>query len=157
MSTRSSGSSSEFSWPLRVYYEDTDVSGVVYHANYLKFFERARTEWLRALGYSQESLRHEVQVAFTVSRLEVAFRSPARLDDELVATVAITELKRASLVMRQQLRLGDAFGKLLAEAEVKVVSVDAISFKPCALPDGFRDHVQGSENAAPRNPQRSHA
>lgn len=144
--------SSGFSWPLRVYYEDTDVSGVVYHANYLRFFERARTEWLRTLGYSQESLRHAAQVAFTVSRVNIAFRSPARLDDELVATVAITELKRASLLMAQQLWLGDVGGRLLAEAEVTVVSVDAVSFKPCALPDGFRNRVQGMENAAPRNP-----
>ncbi len=140
-----------FSWPLRVYYEDTDVSGVVYHANYLKFFERARSEWLRALGYSQESLRHDIQVAFTVSRVEVAFRSPARLDDELVATVTITELKRASLVMAQQLRLGDSAGRLLAEAAVTVVSVHATSFKPCALPNRFRDRIQAIENAALRN------
>ncbi len=151
-SGHSSSRASEFSWPLRVYYEDTDVSGVVYHANYLKFFERARTEWLRTIGYSQESLRHELRVAFTVSHVAVAFRSPARLDDELIATVAITELKRASLVMTQQLRLGEAGGRLLAEAEVKVVSVDAVSFKPCALPDGFRNRVQRIENAAPRNP-----
>ncbi|WP_295687255.1 tol-pal system-associated acyl-CoA thioesterase [uncultured Nevskia sp.] len=157
MSTHSSNGASGFSWPLRVYYEDTDVSGVVYHANYLKFFERARTEWLRSLGYSQESLRHEVQVAFTVSRVEVAFWSPARLDDALIATVAVTELKRASLVMTQQLRLGDVDGKLLAEAEVKVVSVDATNFKPCALPDGFRNRVQTVENAAPRNPSSSAA
>ena len=139
-----------FSWPLRVYYEDTDVSGVVYHANYLKFFERARSEWLRALGYSQESLRHEARMAFTVSHVDVAFRAPARLDDELVATVAVTELKRASLVMVQQLRVGNAEGRLLAEAEVKVVSVDAASFKPCALPDDFRNRVEGTENAARR-------
>lgn len=143
-----STSQSVFSWPVRVYYEDTDVSGVVYHANYLKFFERARSEWLRALGYSQESLRHDVQVAFTVSRVEVAFRSPARLDDELLATVVVTELKRASLVMAQQLRRGGMASVVLAEAVVKVVSVDAASFKPCALPDGFRERLQRLENAA---------
>lgn len=137
-----------FVWPIRVYYEDTDVSGVVYHANYLKFFERARTEWLRALGYSQESLRHDVQVAFTVSRVEIAFRSPARLDDELLATVVVSELKRASLVMRQQLRRVAADGAVLSEATVQVVSVDAASFKPRALPDGFRERLQRFENAA---------
>jgi len=127
-----------FSWPLRVYYEDTDLSGVVYHANYLKFFERARTEWLRALGCSQEQLRQEVQVVFTVSRIEVTFRSPARLDDELVATVAVTELKRASLVLTQELRLRHDATRLLASAEVRVASVDAASFKPTALPPLFR-------------------
>lgn len=137
-----------FSWPLRVYYEDTDLSGVVYHANYLKFFERARTEWLRSLGCSQERLREEIQVVFTVSRIDVAFRSPARLDDELEATVVVTELKRASLVLTQTLhRRGDA-GRVLATAEVRVASVDAARFKPTALPPVFRDHaaVIGNDN-----------
>lgn len=131
-----------FSWPLRVYYEDTDLSGVVYHANYLKFFERARTEWLRALGCSQERLRGEVQVVFTVSQINVAFRSPARLDDELEATVAVTELKRASLVLSQTLRLREQPDRLLASAEVRVVSVDAASFRPTALPPLFRDRAR---------------
>lgn len=131
-----------FSWPLRVYYEDTDLSGVVYHANYLKFFERARTEWLRALGCSQERLRGEVQVVFTVSQINVAFRSPARLDDELEATVAVTELKRASLVLSQTLRLREQPDRLLASAEVRVASVDAASFRPTALPPLFRDRAR---------------
>ncbi len=137
-----------FSWPLRVYYEDTDLSGVVYHANYLKFFERARTEWLRALGCSQESLRHEVQVVFTVSKIEVSFRAPARLDDELDATVVVTELKRASLVLSQELRIRGDAGRLLATAEVRVASVDAATFRPTALPPLFRDRasVVGSAN-----------
>jgi len=127
-----------FSWPLRVYYEDTDLSGVVYHANYLKFFERARTEWLRALGCSQERLRHEVQVVFTVSHVEVAFLAPARLDDELDATVVVTELKRASLMLSQELRIRGDAGRLLATAEVRVASVDAATFRPTALPPLFR-------------------
>lgn len=131
-----------FSWPLRVYYEDTDLSGVVYHANYLKFFERARTEWLRALGCSQERLRGEIQVVFTVSQINVAFRSPARLDDELEATVAVTELKRASLVLSQTLRLREQPDRLLASAEVRVASVDAASFRPTALPPLFRDRAR---------------
>ncbi|WP_439640473.1 tol-pal system-associated acyl-CoA thioesterase [Nevskia sp.] len=131
-----------FSWPLRVYYEDTDLSGVVYHANYLKFFERARTEWLRALGCSQERLRGEVQVVFTVSQINVAFRSPARLDDELEATVAVTELKRASLVLSQTLRLREQPDRLLASAEVRVASVDAASFRPTVLPPLFRDRAR---------------
>lgn len=131
-----------FSWPLRVYFEDTDLSGVVYHANYLKFFERARTEWLRALGCSQERLRGEVQVVFTVSQINVAFRSPARLDDELEATVAVTELKRASLVLSQMLRLREQPDRLLASAEVRVASVDAASFRPTALPPLFRDRAR---------------
>lgn len=130
-----------FSWPLRVYYEDTDLSGVVYHANYLKFFERARTEWLRGMGCSQERLRDEIQVVFTVSRIDVAFRTPARLDDELEATVAVAELKRASLVLTQTLHRRHVPAQVLATAEVRVASVDAASFKPTALPPVLRDRA----------------
>ncbi len=126
-----------FVWPLRIYYEDTDVSGVVYHANYLRFFERARTEWLRALGYSQESLRVEDNAAFTVSHIEVAFKQPARLDDELEATVAVSELRRASLRFSQALRDKSRPERLLATAEVRVACVDAGSFRPRVLPSGF--------------------
>ena len=137
-----------FSWPLRVYYEDTDLSGVVYHANYLRFFERARTEWLRALGCSQELLRHESAIVFTVSHMDVSFRSPARLDDELDATVVVTELRRASLVLSQELRLRTAPQRLLATARVRIASVDAATFRPTALPAAIGARV-GIETAAP--------
>lgn len=127
-----------FVWPLRIYYEDTDVSGVVYHANYLRYFERARTEWLRALGCSQESLRVEDGVAFTVSELQIAFRQPARLDDALEATVEVSELRRASLRFTQRLRDAARPDRLLATADVRVACVDATSFKPRALPALFK-------------------
>jgi len=130
-----------FSWPVRVYYEDTDLSGVVYHANYLKFFERARTEWLRALGCSQEHLRADAGVVFTVSQIAVAFRAPARLDDELDVTVTVTELKRASLMLAQTLQRRGKAAAVLATAEVRVASVDAESFKPTALPPVIRDRA----------------
>ena len=126
-----------FVWPLRIYYEDTDVSGVVYHANYLRFFERARTEWLRALGCSQEILRHDANAVFTVSSLEIAFRHPARLDDELEATVEIGERRRASLRFRQTLRERMRPERVLSTADVRVACVDAITFKPRALPEVF--------------------
>ena len=129
--------SGPFVWPLRIYYEDTDVSGVVYHANYLRFFERARTEWLRTLGCSQEQLRNEMGVAFTVTSIDIAFRYPARLDDELEATVAITELRRASLRFSQTLRLQAEPGRVLATALVRVACVDMQGFKPKPLPSGF--------------------
>ena len=96
-----------FIWRSRVYWEDTDAGGVVYYANYLKFLERARTEWLRALGFSQERLKDEMGVVFTVAGLEIDFRKPARLDDELEATVALEGRKRASLNFVQTLRRAD--------------------------------------------------
>lgn len=123
----------EFSWPVRVYYEDTDVSGVVYHANYLRWFERARTEWLRARGLGQEALRVEHGIAFTVAGLEIAYLRPARLDDELEVVTVIEQAKRASLVFAQTLRAPD--GAPLAQARVRVGCVDAANFRPCALPD----------------------
>ncbi len=129
--------SAPFAWPLRVYYEDTDVGGVVYHANYLRFFERARTEWLRALGYSQERLRHDMNALFAVSGMEISFRQPARLDDELEATVAVSELRRVSLRFEQTLRELGRPERVLSTAQVRVACIDALTFKPRALPESF--------------------
>lgn len=117
--------------PIRVYYEDTDASGVVYHASYLRYFERARTEWLRALGFSQQSLAGTSAVAFTVSRLNIEYRRPARLDDALTVTSSLAELRRASLVFEQHLLRGDVE---LARAQVRAACVDAQSFRPRGLP-----------------------
>jgi acyl-CoA thioester hydrolase len=127
-------SAPDFIWPIRVYYEDTDVSGVVYHAAYLCYLERARTEWLRAQGFSQEQLRTELGVAFTVSELEIRFRKPARLDDALEATVTLAARGRASLEFEQTLRMAAAPERVLTTAHVRVACVDARRFKPCALP-----------------------
>lgn len=124
---------STFSWPVRVYWEDTDASGVVYHANYLRWFERARTEWLRARGFDQERLRVEQGVAFTVASLEIRYLRPAHLDDALSVEVAVAEARRASLSFRQALRRA-ADGELLSEASVRVGCVDAASFRPRAIP-----------------------
>ena len=124
----------EFIWPVRVYYEDTDVSGVVYHANYLRWFERARTEWLRARGLGQEALRVQHGIAFTVAGLHIDYLRPARLDDELTVTTLIGEAGRASLVFEQQLhRLVD--GVKLAQVRARVGCVDAANFRPRRLPD----------------------
>jgi acyl-CoA thioester hydrolase len=124
---------STFSWPVRVYWEDTDASGVVYHANYLRWFERARTEWLRARGFDQERLRVELGAAFTVASLEIRYLRPARLDDALSVEVIVAELRRASLSFRQVLRRA-ADGERLSEATVRVGCVDAASFRPRAIP-----------------------
>jgi len=122
-------------FPIRVYYEDTDASGVAYHANYLRWFERARTEWLRARGYGQERLRVEEGVAFTVSTIEVEYRKPARLDDELQVQTRVAELRRASLIFEQSLLRAD--GQLLSTARVRIACVDAATFRPKALPPGI--------------------
>lgn len=130
-----------FSWPARVYYEDTDATGVVYHANYLRYFERARTEWLRALGVSQQELRGQSGVVFTLANLEVDYLRPARLDDELVVTVAIEHLRRASLSFSQTVELKNVPDGVLARARARVGCVDERSFRPCPLPDDFVQKV----------------
>lgn len=126
-----------FNWPVRIYYEDTDVSGVVYHANYLRYFERARTEWLRAKGLSQEILRVDHGIAFTVANMEIDFLAPARLDDQLNVTVEQTSRKRASLIFSQTLRRADVPEKVLARATARVGCVDVLNFRPRALPEGL--------------------
>ncbi|HSW12699.1 MAG TPA: tol-pal system-associated acyl-CoA thioesterase [Solimonas sp.] len=123
-------------WPIRVYYEDTDASAVAYHANYLRWFERARTEWLRGRGYSQETLRVDAGVAFTVSTVEIEYRKPARLDDELEVRTQVVELRRASLIFEQQLRRRGS-DELLTTARVRVACVDAATFRPKGMPDGL--------------------
>lgn len=134
---------SEFAWPIRVYYEDTDSSGVVYHANYLRFLERARTEWLRALGFSQEALRHVYGIAFTVADLNVVFRRPARLDDLLHIRVRAADVRRASFGLVQRIDLVDAAAGTapMTIAQVTVACVNAASFKPRAVPRPVLDRI----------------
>jgi acyl-CoA thioester hydrolase len=130
---------SAFRWPARVYWEDTDGGGIVYYANYLRFLERARTEWLRARGYSQSELVHSSGIVFAVVSLAVEYRSPARLDDELEVTCEPHTANRASLRFRQQIyRRAGAPGappELLLEATVRVACVDARTLRPQRLPD----------------------
>ncbi|HVI59314.1 MAG TPA: tol-pal system-associated acyl-CoA thioesterase [Luteimonas sp.] len=121
-----------FSHPVRVYWEDTDAGGVVYHAQYLAFFERARTEWLRARGYGQALLRDDHGLVFAVRAMRIDFRAPARLDDALEVTVALRQRRRASLVVAQELRRG---GQLLVDAEVRLAALDAATFRPRGIPD----------------------
>ncbi len=126
-----------FIWPTRVYYEDTDATGVVYHARYLHYFERARTEWLRAMGISQQDLRAQHRVVFTLSNLEVDYLLPARLDDELLTTVVMAKMGRASFSFSQVLHYKSRPEVELARARVRVGCVDEATFRPCALPDEF--------------------
>jgi acyl-CoA thioester hydrolase len=125
-----------FSWPTRVYWEDTDAGGVVYHAQYLAFMERARTEWMRAQGHGQERLREEHDLVFAVRAMRIDFRLPARLDDTLQVTVALRECRRASLVLVQSIRRGDT---LLLDAEVRVAALSAAGFKPRPIPQPLYD------------------
>lgn len=129
--------SEAFSWPTRVYYEDTDASGVVYHARYLHWFERARSEWLRARGLSHRQLLEKFSAAFTVASIEVQYRRPARLDDFLEATCSIAQYGRASLVFEQSLRKPGETQGLLAVARVRVACVDSNTFKPRPWPKGW--------------------
>ena len=122
-----------FEWPIRVYYEDTDAGGVVYHARYLHFLERARTEWLRKHGVDQSRLKADHGLVFVVSTLSLSFRRPAKLDDELLASCTLSARRGASLRFEQELRKVGS-GELLLEAEVLAACVNAESFRPTALP-----------------------
>ena len=126
-----------FVWPIRVYYEDTDASGVVYHARYLHWFERARSEWLRARGSNHQHLASVFGAAFTVASIEVRYRQPARLDDALEATVTVAEYGRASLMFSQQIQRPGEPQQPLATALVRVACVDTRTFKPRAWPPGW--------------------
>ncbi len=123
-----------FVFPARVYWEDTDAGGVVYHAQYLAFMERARTEWLRARGYGQELLRSEYDLVFVVRAMSIDFRKPARLDDALAVSVAVSECRRASVVLRQTI---ECDGQRLIDAEVRIAALGASDFKPKAIPDAL--------------------
>ena len=117
---------------MRVYFQDTDAGGVVYHASYVNFFERARTEWLRTFGYSNAGLMNELGVMFVVRRLELNYLKPALLDDMLDVTAQIKEVGRSRLTLLQSVIRG---GELLTEGEVHLVGVAADTFKPVSVPD----------------------
>ncbi len=124
-----------FSWPVRVYWEDTDAGGIVFYANYLKFFERARTEWLRYLGLEQRQLKDTTGGMFVVSDIQVRYHRPARLDDELIVTATPTEVGRASLTIHQQAWLKTDTGPvLLCEGSVRAGWINALSYKPTRIP-----------------------
>jgi len=130
-----------FSWPARIYYEDTDASGVVYHANYLRYFERCRTEWLRAVGFSQQRLKNELFIAFTIADLSVKYLVPARLDDEIEIGLSVAHVGRASLRFEQNIRrVADA--ETLATGEFRAACVDMRAFRPCAVPPAVLKEIQ---------------
>jgi acyl-CoA thioester hydrolase len=123
-----------FVWPVRVYYEDTDSGGVVYYANYLKFMERARTEWLRALGFETAALVREHRLVFAVTRIAVAYRKPARLGDLLAVGVRPLTLRRASLELIQDVARGSFEDELVCHGQVKIACLDAATLRPRSFP-----------------------
>lgn len=134
-----------FSWPTRVYWEDTDAGGVVYHAQYLAFLERARSEWMRAQGYGQELLRLEYGLLFAVRAMTLDFLKPARLDDALEVGVSLQRCRRASAVFAQWIHRD---GELLLAASVRVAALDADGFRPCAIPPPLYGQLKSLEQSS---------
>ena len=139
-----------FRWPVRIYWEDTDAGGIVFYANYLKFFERSRTEWLRSLGVEQQQLRESTGGMFVVVETSIRYHRPARLDDELIVTASMIEKGRASLIIGQQALLKSEHEKavsasenafsntaLLCEGRIRIGWVDATSMRPARIPDSI--------------------
>lgn len=139
-----------FSHPVRVYWEDTDAGGVVYHAQYLAFLERARSEWMRAIGHGQDALRERFDLVFAVRAMQVDFRLPARLDDTLQVSASLRECRKASLLIAQEIRRD---GTLLLDAQVRVAALGAAAFKPRPIPGALylelKSHESNAEHARP--------
>jgi acyl-CoA thioester hydrolase len=134
MSTHDQSASVCFDWPVRVYYEDTDAAGVVFYANYLRFMERGRTEWLRALGFEQDQLRAEQGVVFAVTAVDLKYLTPARFNDLLTVRSSLSYKGGASLAFEQEiLRVTDQ--AVCCRGSVKVVCLDATTMRPRRLPD----------------------
>ena len=134
----------EFSGTMRIYWEDTDAAGIVFYANFLKFFERARTEWLRTKGYSQEQLRTERGTGFIVTDASISYRRPARLDDLIDVTVALTRVGQASLQIAQQaLRIvPDGTNELLADGTIRIGCVELGTYRPRRIPTEILQSIQ---------------
>ena len=139
-----------FQWPIRIYWEDTDAGGIVFYANYLKFFERSRTEWLRSLGIEQQALKNSTGCMFVVAEASMRYHRPARLDDELIVTASLQENGRASMIIKQQALLkpeqSDAYpAPLLCEGLIKIGWVHSASLQPRRIPASILDSVNNRE------------
>ena len=131
-----------FVWPIRVYYEDTDSGGVVYYANYLKFMERARTEWLRARGFEQDALLRDRRLLFAVRRLAVDYHRPARFNDRLEVVSQVAQAGGASLTFAHAIQRADS-AEALCGARVKVACIDADRFQACRMPRDLLREIIG--------------
>lgn len=139
MQSVSPAARARFVLPVRVYYEDTDAAGVVYYANYLRFLERARTEWLRALGFDQSQLARTHGVAFAARSLSVEYLKAAQLDDALNVIAEVESMGRAQLVFAQRVERGN---EVLLEAKLRVACIDAKRLKPAPIPDEVRTKLE---------------
>ena len=144
--TPASPAANIFSWPIRVYWEDTDAGGIVFYANYLKYFERARTEWLRALGLEQRVLQETTGCIFVVSEAHIKYLRSARLDDQLLVTAQLAELGLSSFTIRQEARLlaqaSDGTSSPMCTGSVRIGWVDGKTMKPTRIPPGLRQALQ---------------
>ena len=129
----------EFRWPVRVYWEDTDAGGIVFYANYLKFFERARTEWLRSLGIQQQQLKDETGGMFVVAETSVKYMRPARLDDELIVTARLLQSGRASMTIQQEVLLKNT---VLCQGTIRIGWVDVASLQPSRIPQNIIESLR---------------
>ena len=128
-----------FTIPVRVYYEDTDAGGVVYYANYLKFFERCRTEWMRQAGHDQSKLASEQQILFVVRKAQCEYLRPARLDDQLTVGLEVEKLTRVRVVFRQHVRRGD---EELVTGTVEIACVNSGAMRPASIPDFLYEKLE---------------
>ena len=128
-----------FSWPIRIYWEDTDAGGIVFYANYLKFFERARTEWLRSMGIEQQRLKEKTGGMFVVTETTIRYMRPARLDDELIVTASLQQCGRASMTIWQQVILKNT---LLCEGTIRIGWVDADSMQAARIPQNIIESLK---------------
>lgn len=132
----------KFCWPVRVYWEDTDGGGIVYYANYLRFLERARSEWLRSMGIDQGALQRDERTQFAVVEAQVRYRRPARYDDLLVVSAAIESWRGASVIFAQEIRRGEEGGELLLSATVRAACLDAVTLRPRPLPPRMLEELR---------------
>jgi acyl-CoA thioester hydrolase len=147
--TRQPHKPNAFSIPVRIYYEDTDAGGVVYYANYLKFFERCRSEWLRAIGHDQVDLLRDPGIAFVVRTVNLHYHQPARLDEQLSISLEVEQIGRSQITFRQRIRRANAtrLGEFdewdeLTSGVIQLVCVNSVSFKPVSIPPFLRTQLE---------------
>jgi acyl-CoA thioester hydrolase len=134
-----------FVWPVRTYWEDTDAGGIVYYANYMKFMERARTEWLRSIGIDQVRLKDEHGLMFVVVDVEAHYRKPARYDDQLQVTCKVRETTRASITLDQEVYRDVVGGDLLLDGRVRAACLDAQTYRPRPLPPQLWTQIKAGD------------